>query len=389
MKSRDLAAAHEADTSEASAPVRLARPPTNPPPTPPKHTSRADVAAAVLEAQKLAFAPVAFAVAKAVRDLGILASVKEGGRPGRSIAEIVAKTGLDEGAAKMMVEASIMFGLVQASDRGYAITKVGFFILNDPMTRANMDFVHDVCFQGMFHFQEAVTTATPAGLKVFGNFATIYEGLSKLPRHVLDSWLTFDHFYSDSAFPEAVPYVFAERPRRLLDVGGNTGKFALTCCRHDPEVAITIADHPGQLALALKNAAAQGFGERVQGHPIDVLDDDQPFPPGYDVIWMSQFLVCFSDAEIARILRRAREAMGPTTRLFILETFWDTQDNEVAAYCLAGMSPYFTCMANGNSRVYSEPDFLACVEAAGLTPVARHEGIGRGHTLLSLVAKGA
>jgi ubiquinone/menaquinone biosynthesis C-methylase UbiE len=352
----------------------------------PRGSERADATAAVFEAQKLAFAPVAFAVAKAVRDLGVLATVQSGGRLGRSVSEIVAATDIDEAGIKMMIEASLSFGLVQPSPRGYAITKVGFYILNDPMTRANMDFIHDVCFQGMFHFQEAVKTATPAGLKALGSFSTIYEGLSKLEPQVLDSWLTFDHYYSDLAFPEALPFVFDPPPARLLDVGGNTGKFALTCCRHDPAVKITIVDHPGQIDIARRNAEAQGYGDRVSGHPIDVLDDSERFPKGYDVIWMSQFLVCFSEREIVSVLRRAREAMGPTTRLFVLDTFWDRQENEVATYCLHGLSPYFTCLANGNSRVYSDADFMACAHEAGLTLAERHDGLGLAHSLLRLAA---
>lgn len=353
----------------------------------PRGAERADATAAIFEAQKLAFAPVAFAVAKAMRDLGVLTAIQSGGRIGRSVSEIVAATSIDEAAIKMMVEASLSFGLVQPTARGYAITKIGFYILNDPMTRANMDFVHDVCFMGMFHFQEAVKTATPAGLKALGSFSTIYEGLAKLEPKVLDSWLTFDHFYSDLAFPEALPLVFDPPPRRLLDVGGNTGKFALTCCRHDPNVEITIVDHPGQIDIARRNAEAQGYGERVHGHPIDVLDDSQRLPEGYDVIWMSQFLVCFSEREIVSVLRRAREAMSATTRLYVLDTFWDQQDNEVATYCLHGMSPYFTCLANGNSRVYSDADFMACAHEAGLELAARHDNLGLAHSLLRLTPR--
>ncbi len=341
---------------------------------------------AILEAQKLAWAPVAFAVTKAMRDLGVLSAIRKGGRTGRPVAEVVKETGLTEHAVKLMTEASISFGLVEQRERGYAITKVGYFILRDPMTRANMDFVSDVCFAGFQHFQEAAVTGKPAGLRAFGDFMTkfetIYDGLSKLPPDVLKSWLTFDHFYSDAAFPLILPILFRSKPARLLDVGGNTGKFALCCMRYDADVHITIADHPGQLALAKKNAAEAGFGDRLSGHPIDALDPTQQLPRGHDIIWMSQFLVCFSEPEIVSILERARAAMGETTQLWILETFWDKQENDVATYCLHGMSPYFTCMANGNSRVYSDPDFLACIARAGLKVVERHDGIGHGHTML-------
>ena len=48
--------------------------------------------------------------------------------------------------------------------------------------------------------------------------------LAQLPDQVQKSWFEFDHYYSDNAFPEVLPIVFANKPKRLLDVGGNTGK---------------------------------------------------------------------------------------------------------------------------------------------------------------------
>ena len=86
-----------------------------------------------------------------------------------------------------------------------------------------------------------------------GNWKTFYEGLASLPPGARESWLTFDHYYSDQAFPAALPLVFADKPRRLLDVGGNTGKFAIQCAKHDPDVQVTIADLPQQLKLAREN----------------------------------------------------------------------------------------------------------------------------------------
>jgi len=349
---------------------------------------REDVFTSLLDAQRLAFAPVAFAVAKAMRDQGVLSALRFGGGDGRTIEELAEATSLSDHALRMMVEASLSFGLVHQTERGYALTRTGFFILNDPMTRANMDFVHDVCFQGLLHFQEAITTGRPSGLAAFGEEAagwdTIYQGLSQLPERARKSWLDFDHYYSDAAFPPALAIVMKDEPRQILDVGGNTGRFARAACDADPDLKVTIADHEGQLALACEAMADTPYAERIDGFAIDLLDETQSFPVGYDAIWMSQFLVCFSEAEIVSILRRARRAMGPGTALWVLDTYWDNQRNAVASYCLHGMSPYFTCMANGNSRVYRSEELLACVEKAGLRVTAQHDGLGRAHTLMRI-----
>lgn len=349
---------------------------------------RKEVSAALLDAQRLAFAPVAFVVAKAMRDQGVLAALRYGGSEGTSLEEVCAATSLGQDAVTMMVEASLSFGITRQTERGFALTRTGFFLLNDPMTRANMDFVHDVCLQGLAHFQEAITDARPAGLAAFGEQAatweTFYEGLAQLPEPARTSWLTFDHFYSDAAFPPALAIVMKEGPRRVLDVGGNTGRFARAACEVDPTIKVTIADHEGQLALAREAMAATPYTERVDGFAIDLLDHIQSFPVGYDAIWMSQLLVCFSLEEIVSILDRARRAMGPRTVLWVLDTYWDNQRSEVATYCLHGMSPYFTCIANGNSRVYRTEEIVACAKKAGLKVTAQHEGLGRAHTLMRI-----
>lgn len=250
------------------------------------------------------------------------------------------------------------------------------------MTRINMDVVHDICYRGLYHLEEAIRTGQPAGLKSLGNWDTFYQGLSSLPPAARESWLAFDHYYSDQAFPGALPLVFADRPKRLLDVGGNTGRWAMQCVGYDPGVRVTIADLPQQLELA--RAAVQGGkgADRVTFHPVDLLDESRELPEGYEVIWMSQFLDCFSEAEIVSILRRAARALGDNGTLHILELFWDRQPNETAAFCLQQTSLYFACIANGNSQMYHSEDLWRCLQAAGLQILEQRDQVGQFHTWL-------
>jgi ubiquinone/menaquinone biosynthesis C-methylase UbiE len=219
-------------------------------------------------------------------------------------------------------------------------------------------------------------------LQTLGDWKTFYEGLSSLPPKLRESWLTFDHYYSDQAFPAALPLVFADKPKRLLDVGGNTGKFAVQCAKHDPEVRITIADLPRQLELARANMRLQGLESRVDFFAVDVLSEEQQLPGGYDAIWMSQFLDCFSLPQIESILRRAARALAPGGSVYILELFWDRQPNETAAFCLQQTSLYFTCIANGNSQMYHSADLLRCVANSGLVLTEARDQVGQFHTLL-------
>ncbi|HET9403895.1 MAG TPA: class I SAM-dependent methyltransferase [Burkholderiales bacterium] len=337
---------------------------------------------ALSEAQRIAFAPIVFQACRVLRNSGVLELVRQSGAAGLSLNEVAAGIGLPRYGIKVLLESGAGIGLFCLNDGRYALTKLGYFMLSDPMTRINMDVVHEVCYRGMFDLDRAVREGKPVGLKTLGSWKTFYEGLSSLPSRARESWLAFDHYYSDMAFPAALSLVFADHPGRLLDVGGNTGKWAVQCAQFDPDVRVTIADLPQQLTLARETIRENRLDDRVDFLAIDVLDESRPFPEGYDAIWMSQFLDCFSENEIVSILRRAARSLPASGHLYILELFWDRQLNETAAFCLQQTSLYFTCIANGNSQMYHSADMLRCLEESGLELAEQRDQVGLYHTLL-------
>lgn len=341
------------------------------------------------EAQRIAFGPFIFQAAKAMRDLGVLSAVEAAGDDGLALDAIEAHTGLSRYAARVLAEAGLGIGALVLDGDRYVLTRLGFYLQNDRMTQVNMDFTQDVNYKGLFHLQESLREGRPAGLKELAPDATtIYEALATLPQPVRESWFNFDHYYSDNSFQTVLPIIFGQPVASVLDVGANTGKWAIACAGHDPDVRVTMCDLPGQLAQARVHIHARGLADRVAEHPIDILRPDTVLPEGHDVIWMSQFLDCFSEDEIVMILRKAAQVMTATTRLYIMETYWDRQRFENAAFCLQQTSLYFTCMANGNSQMYHSSVLRECIERAGLVVVNEVDGVGISHTVTQ-VAKPA
>jgi hypothetical protein len=342
---------------------------------------------AMHRAQLLAWGPLLFQAARVARERGLLRELIRAGGAGASVEELARATATSPYGVIVLLEAGLAGGWVTQQEDRFRPTALAILVERDPMTRVNMNFVHDVCYRAMEHLDEAVAEGRPAGLRELGPWQTVYEGLSALGEPARTSWLEFDHFYSDDSFPRVLPWLFADAPRRILDVGGNTGKFALACLARDPEVRITVADLPGQLDSCRQTLREQGVEERASFHPVNLLSLDAALPGGHDVIWMSQFLCCFSEVEIVHILRVARAAMGPGTKLFIMDNFWDKQANPAARVVLQAASLYFTCVANGNSRLYDSATLLGCVERAGLSVESVRDGIGLGHSLVECRAR--
>ncbi|MBQ5352327.1 MAG: SAM-dependent methyltransferase [Bacteroidaceae bacterium] len=338
-------------------------------------------------AEFIAWGPVVFQASRLMIKFGILEHIRNSDN-GLTEDEVVEKTGLSKYAVKCLLEASLCIGTVLIDDETnrYTISKTGWFLLNDPATRVNIDFNHDVNYEGWFKLEESLQNGKPEGLKHFGAWPTIYEGLSSLPEQVQKSWFGFDHFYSDSSFPEALQIVFGKYGvRSLYDVGGNTGKWALQCVSHSADAQVTVLDLPQQIGLMKSNIEGKQGAERISGYGINLLDENSLFPKrdgGLDAVWMSQFLDCFSEEQIVSILKRAKNAMDAHTRLFIMETLWDRQRFEPAAFCLTMTSLYFTALANGNSKMYHSDDFIRLIDEAGLGVEEIHDNLGQGHSII-------
>lgn len=346
-------------------------------------TARIDLSAADARsaAQRIAFGPIVFQACWVMRKTGLLEALDKSGDEGLDFTGMMQASGLSHYAVTVLVDMGLTGDVLWRNGDRYGVTKTGYMLASDEMTIANMDFVGDVCYEGTWHLEEALRTGKPSGLKVFGEWPTVYQALKSLPQQVRSSWFAFDHYYSDRSFPEALPIVFEHRPKTLMDVGGNTGKWALACLRHDPDVQLVVVDLPGQLREVERNITAAGHADRLRTVPSDMLDPNSNLPSGADVIWMSQFLDCFSEDEVVSILRKAKAAMNEDTVLWIMETFIDRQEHQAAAFSLAATSLYFTAIANGNSRMYRAETFKPLVERAGLRVVEERDNVGLGHSL--------
>ena len=336
-------------------------------------------------AEFIAFGPIVFEACRLLVEYGILDALRDADE-GLTIEESAEKASVSEYAARVLLEAGLSAGVVLVNpetDR-FRLSKTGWFLLNDPATRVNMPFNHYVNYRGFYNLDEALREGRPAGLESLGDWPTIYEGLSSLPKNVQKAWFDFDHFYSDNSFEEALQIVFSFHPKRLLDVGGNTGRWALQCVGHDPDVRVTIADLPQQIGMMKQQTAGQPGADRIEGYGVNLLDEQAVLPSTepFDIVWMSQFLDCFGESEIESILRRTVAILRPESRLCIMETFWDRQRFEPASFCLTMTSLYFTAMANGNSKMYHSDEFIRIVGKAGLTVEAIHDNLGQGHTIL-------
>lgn len=338
---------------------------------------------AYAEVQRIAFAPIVFQAVRALRDLGILSELEAAGAAGSTAQAIADELDMSNYGVGVLLESGASAGVVNLSSNGhFVISKVGQLLLHDRMAKINMDFTHFVCYRGMYFLDKAVNDGQPIGLRsIDDRHSTIYEALPHLPEDVRSSWYAFDHFYSDAAYSVALDSIFSRDPETLVDIGANRGQFSILAARSNDSLRVTMIDLKDQLKEAAAAVEAAGFGDRVVGIAMDVRGDISSIPSKQDVYWLSQFVCCLSESEIVSLLQRIKKKMAGESRLYVLETCWDRQQHQAASYALVNTSLYFTCIANGNSKMYSADELLTCLERSGLLCERITDVPGSYHTL--------
>lgn len=333
---------------------------------------------------QLAFAPYAFSAAVLLRDLGLLERLRDAGPDGLSLDDLAQHAKLSDNSAHVLLEASLAIGLTAMENGRFLITLAGKLFITLETVRRNTDFMRDVCLPGISGLPQSLKENRPVGLEAFGSWSNLFEGLNELPDRTRKSWYRFNNHHSAQGFRDAMPLLFVHNPKKILDIGGSSGRFALTCLEYNQEVTVGLADlfaDPEQAEPELHDAVLSG---RVQLYPLDILNPQTPLPAGYDTIWMSQFLPCFSEEQIHTILRKCYDMLPTNGRIFLMESFWDRQKHDVARSILQLTSLYFVNVATGISRMWSSGQLNSVIEACGFRITLIQDGFGHSNTILRL-----
>ncbi|RYX90580.1 MAG: hypothetical protein EOO28_29010 [Comamonadaceae bacterium] len=112
--------------------------------------------------------------------------------------------------------------------------------------------------------------------------------------------------------------------RRMLDVGGNSGEFALRLCRAMPLLQATVYDLPlvcdiGQAHVARESRNGADAGEAARIRFIRHERDRPALPTGCDLVTFKSMLHDWPDAGMADFLQRAHAALSPGGTVLIFE----------------------------------------------------------------------
>jgi SAM-dependent methyltransferase len=104
---------------------------------------------------------------------------------------------------------------------------------------------------------------------------------------------------------------------RMLDIGGNSGEFALRICRRYPGMVSTVFDLPLVCDLGREHLQSEPESDRITFARGNALTDE--LPGGFDLITFKSMLHDWPQDQAERLISKAEKSLKPGGTLLIFE----------------------------------------------------------------------
>lgn len=251
----------------------------------------------------VAFGYMASKALFAALHLGIFDAVS---RHPRGAAALAAETGADERALTTLLTALTAVGLLRKGEEGFSNSPAAEQFLVRGAVGDFGDYLRYQVDRQMYPFMHNLTDVL-RGRRDTVPFVD-YEAWFSDPAEAA--------LYSESQHAASVgpammlgAQVDLSRDRRLLDVGGGSGAFAITLCQLHPELAVTVLDFPNVLEVTRRRVDSAGLASRISYVAGNALKVD--WPAGQDRVLFSYVSGSVSAEGVKELYRRAFGALVP------------------------------------------------------------------------------
>lgn len=292
--------------------------------------------------------------------------------PGATISEIAQALKIEQYPAEILLLGLCGLKVIKKIGNSYYISGIVKVITQDKNNKFThflptyLQYMHHLIAPGINYLHESIINNSAIGLKkLFGNDAQdYYYELSK-------NETANEHFINHmSAFSQINAERLANHPvfakiNTLLDIGGSTGDVAISIAQKNPNLKITVYDHPSVAEAAEQNFKKNNLDLRLNAIGANILRSQ--FPENYEGILFSHFIDIFSPEENIEFFKRSIEALKSNGHIIVYTPVVNNSQTGPIVNCLLGT--YFLCLANGKGRFYSCAQIASWMETVGFKKI--------------------
>jgi hypothetical protein len=166
--------------------------------------------------------------------------------------------------------------------------------------------------------------------------------------------------------PQLVPQVDLASRKRLLDLGGGPGTYAIHFCLQNPRLRAEVYDLPTTRPFAEKTIQQFKMSDRINFVDGNYLED--PIKGRYDVAWLSHILHGEGPQDCRMIIQKAVDALDPQGLIIIHEFILN---NSMDGPLFPALFSLNMLLGTDSGQSYSEQQLTDMLEAAGVKNIHR------------------
>jgi len=274
--------------------------------------------------------------------------------------QISARLGLERDAASRLLDALAAMRLLSKENEVYTNTESGVKFLS----KSSPDYIgyivlhHHHLVDFWRRLDQSVTTGSPAPP---AGDAEAFKDESER-----EAFLMGMFNMASIAAPDLVKHVDLSGRRRLLDMGGGPGSYAIHFCLRYPELEATVFDLERTRPFAEKTIKRFGLEGRVHFEGGSYLE--QELPGGYDVLWMSHVLHGEGYDACREMIKKAWRALQSGGMILVHEFILDDSRTQPLFPALFSLN---MLVATEDGRAYTEGEIADMLESAGFSKIKR------------------
>ncbi len=236
-------------------------------------------------------------------ELDVFNAIGEGSTP----AEVAERVGTDPRATESLLNALVAIRVLAKEDGIFHNTPLTFRYLcvgsPDDSRAALMHIVY------LWHQWSNLTECVRKGT------AVNYEQIDKRSEERTKAFIAAMHKNASFAASRVVGIFDLEGVKKVLDLGGGSGAYAMALARRKPELKVTVFDLPNIIPLTEKYLTEEGLWGKVQTQVGDMMLD--PLGEGYDLVLISAICHMWSPKENLVLFEKIKAALNPKGQIVI------------------------------------------------------------------------
>lgn len=272
--------------------------------------------------------------------------------------EVAAAIESDMRGSEYLLNALAAMGLLSKEGSYYANSPAALELLSARSQKylGHIILHHHHILDGWSQLDKAVRRGTPVRMRSYGEEAE------------RESFLMGMFNLAMGIAPRLASELDLSGRKRLLDLGGGPGTYAIHFCRANPELSAVIYDRKTTEPFAGKTVRQFGLADRIEFAGGDFHEDPLPDGP-FDAAWLSHILHSSGPEECREIIEKTVRVMQPGGMVMIHDFILDdSKDGPVFAALFA----LNMLVNNPYGRSYSRQEIAGMMERAGIRNISLH-----------------